>query len=66
VHVLDEEVGCRQKQALGAGLEDGAIIADADANPGRAPNRAPNDLDQAAFGWSACVRCADAVPAGAS
>jgi len=66
VHVFDEEVGRGQKQALGAKLEDGAVISDADVNPGRAPDRAPDDLDQAAFGWSARVRCADAVPAGAS
>jgi len=66
VHVFDQEVGGRQKQALGVELEDGAVISDADANPGRAPDRAPNDLDQAPFGWSAWIRSADAVSAGAS
>jgi hypothetical protein len=66
VDVFEEEVGRRQKQVLGVELEDGAVIADADTNPGRAPDRAPDDLDQAAFGWNAGVRSADAVPAGAS
>jgi len=66
VDVLDEKVGRREEQALGARLEDGAVIADADLNPGRAPDRSADDLDQAAFGWSPCVRSADAVSAGAS
>src|SRR5436309_1763636 len=64
VNVFDEKVGRRQKQALAAELENGAIVADADANPGRPPDRASDDLDQTAFGWSAWIRSTDAVPAG--
>src|SRR5712691_799997 len=50
VHVFDEQVGRRQKQASGVRLEDRAVIADSNPDPWRPPDRPPDDLDQASLG----------------